>query len=894
MPVQSIALYSFNRGIVSPLALARVDQERLALAAETMTNWVPRTLGSMMLRPGWQYLGSSASDAKARYLPFVFSTDDTALIELTNNLMRVWVDDALVTRPSVTTAVTNGNFDTNLTGWNSADEAGAQSAWGPGGYMFLSGDETETKAAKRWQLVIVSGGNIGVQHALRIVINRGPVVLRVGSTSGGDEYIHEVALDAGTHSLAFTPTGNFYIEFSSRLRRKTIVDSCNIEAAGVLTLPTQWAEADLAKIRHDQSGDVVFVACDGYQQRRIERRANNSWSLVQYLADDGPFRIPNLGTTTLTPSFTLGDIAVTSSVPLFRAEHNGALFRITTFGQKILLGIGEENKFTDAIKVTGSGTQRAFTINISGTFVATLTLQRSLESDAGTWVDVTTYTTPQTISYNDGLDNQEAWYRIGVKTGNYTSGSIVVTMIYSYGSVDGVVRITGIASSTEASAGVITRLGNYGVPTEDWAEGEWSDYRGYPTAVGFHEGRLFWSGLNRVWGSVSDDYHSFDPEYEGDAGPISRTIGSGPVDTINWLLSLQRLIVGAEGSEQVCKSSSLDTPLTNTDFSMKQASGYGSAQVEAVKLDKTGIYVQRGGTRVMLIAIGSDGEYGSTDLTVLVPEICESGAVRIAVQRKPDTRLHCVLADGTVAMMVFDDLENTIAWLKLETDGFVEDAVVIPGSGTYAEDAVYYHVNRTINGATKRYLEKWAIESECRGETLNKQADSFITYSGVATATITGLDHIEGETVIVWGGGKDIGSYTVTGGQITGLSEAVTSAVIGLPYTAQWKSAKLAYASGLGTALLQKKRLSHLGVILANTHAQGLKYGPSFDYMDDLPLMESGAEVGADTVHTSYDEEMFEFPGEWDTDSRLCLQAQAPRPCTILAAVLPVETHDKH
>lgn len=97
----------------------------------------------------------------------------------------------------------------------------------------------------------------------------------------------------------------------------------------------------------------------------------------------------------------------------------------------------------------------------------------------------------------------------------------------------------------------------------------------------------------------------------------------------------------------------------------------------------------------------------------------------------------------------------------------------------------------------------------------------------------------------------------------------------------------------MGSALVQKKRIEHLGVILSNTHFQGLTYGPSFDDLSPLPKMKDGTATAEDTVHTSFDEPAFEFEGTWDTDSRLCLQASAPRPCTILAAIIPVETHDK-
>jgi hypothetical protein len=179
-----VTLYALNRGIVSRLGLARQDVKRLAMAAQTQTNWMPRVLGSMMLRPGLQYLGATYTNSAARYLRFLFATDDTALLELTDSLMRVWIDDALLTRPAVTSAITNGTFTANIVGWTDDDEAGAVSQWAVGGYMQLTGDGSAR--AIREQQVTVAGGNVGVEHGIRIVILRGPVYVRIGSTSGGD------------------------------------------------------------------------------------------------------------------------------------------------------------------------------------------------------------------------------------------------------------------------------------------------------------------------------------------------------------------------------------------------------------------------------------------------------------------------------------------------------------------------------------------------------------------------------------------------------------------------------------------------------------------------------------------------------------------------------------
>jgi len=203
---RTLPLVSFNRGLVSRLGVSRADVKRIALSARRMTNWMPRVLGSMSLRPGLGYIGATRNNAQVRTLEFTFSTTDKALLELTDSTLRVWVNDALVTRVSVATAVVNGDFTTNLANWTDNDEAGAVSQWVSPGYMELVG--TGTNAAIRDQQVTVAAGDLNKEHALRIVVARGPVALRVGSTSGGEQYIDETTLYEGNHSLTFTPTGH--------------------------------------------------------------------------------------------------------------------------------------------------------------------------------------------------------------------------------------------------------------------------------------------------------------------------------------------------------------------------------------------------------------------------------------------------------------------------------------------------------------------------------------------------------------------------------------------------------------------------------------------------------------------------------------------------------------
>lgn len=891
--------YAFNRGLISALALARVDLKRTALSAAIQNNWMPRSLGSMMLRPGLGYLGATAGNLSPRYVEFIRSLDAMHLLEFTDGGMRIWTNDAPITRAAVSTAVAGGDFPSAASlaaNWTDNDEAGGTSAWIAGGYMGLTGNGTA--AAIRDQQVSVALADRGIEHALLIVIQRGPVVLRVGSSSGGDEYINQVTLGAGVHSLAFTPTGaSFYIRFLSRLKRIVLVDSCNIEAAGTISIASPYGASNLDYIRANTdslSVDVMFVGCRTLQQRRIERRAEGrSWSIVLYQPEDGPFRTENTSTQTMAPSAISGNGTLTSSIAFFRSTHVGALFRVASVGQTVSKSMTVLNDATNAIRVTGVGTDRSFTIVLSGLTATgnTVILQRSFDNAIWTAVATKTWVADTTEAYADGLDNQIVYYRLICTV--YAAGATDASLTITTGSITGVCRVTAYTSPLVVDIEILTDFG--GTSASDiWSEGLWSDYRGWPSSGTLYEGRLEWGGFDSVVLSVSDAFDSFDPDTVGDSGPINRTIGSGPMDTINWALPLQRLILGAQMAEHSVRSTAFDEPLTPSNFNRKKASTRGSAPVQALHLDSRGMYVGRSGSRLYELAFdGETMDYASKDLTILNPEVCKPRIVRMAIQMQPDVRIHCILSNGTVAALVYDHAEQVMCWVTADSPGaggVIEDVCVLPGTAGAAEDQVYYAVRRTINGASVCLLEKWALEEECQGTfstnaDLNKQADSFIVFTNApASTTVSGLSHLIGEDVIVWQDGVcpedadgDPQTYTVDAAGTITLDTAATTGVVGLGYDARFKSAKL------GQTLGKHKNIDHLAPVLYNTHAKGLEMGQDFDVMDNLPLVYQGAPVDPDRVYETYDEDNQEAPGKWDTDARVCLRATAPRPCTVLA-----------
>jgi len=950
MSIGEKVLLAFNRGVVSKRGLARLDLERMSMSAAQQTNWMPRVLGSMMLRPGMKMIDQMYSEDRpngnlTRQMPFVFGVDDTTLIEFGSERgigadqrgkLRFRVNDVLLVRPTVSTTIPDGDFTSTFTfsQWNDDSDLGATAAIGSAATPNFTCNLTGTgdAFAKITQEISVAGPDQGVEHSMDLHVITEFVRLRIGTTVNGDELVRETNLGQGRHNIAFIPPGaSFWIELANSSNYTAVCDDCEIfqSVQQIVQFETGWNdEDDIAAVRWSQSGDVIYVISRNLNMQKIERRGyidpngvvvRNSWSLVAYGPEDGPFQTLSTDGSTVTVSAIEGDIQVQSSADIFDAsmapdEHRaGVLIRVASQGQVVTEAVNAADEFSPTIRVTGNGEARRFGIIIENMppGIGTITVQFSIGSDSGPFNDLTPqYTSNTNTTFLDEQDGQIIFYRIGVKAGDFTAGPINCTLSYTGGSRTGIARMTGFTTSKLIDAYVIEPFGSL-LASKDWELGEWSGFDGFPSTVDIHENRLWFAGNDRIYGSVSDNYESFDDETEGDSGPINRNIGSGPIRIINWLKSFGRLLLGtSENAADVdaarmdgnhplgVRSSSFDEALTPTNFNIKT-------------IASKGVFVDRTLQRLYELSYDSAGaDYLSVDLSIFAPDYNDAGIRQIAVQMKPDVRVHCVRNDGTVGVLIYDRLENVICWCEviLGVDTVqsrlwtVDDVAILPGT---VEDQVYYTVSHQ-RVAARKYLLKWALESEAVGGNNNYLGDAWGQYTGVPVSTVNvttdatpalriDSGHLDDADVSIWADGADKGLARVDSSgdiDLSLLTGAPFSNVIwGLPYTALFKSAKLGTLDGIG--LLERKKVNKIGFIASDLHYQGLQYGPDFSNLSDLPLVEQGQDTPADTIWEDYHEDNFPFGGEWIPDSRICLQAATPRPATILAAIAEFESVEK-
>jgi hypothetical protein len=889
MAATSLGRFALNAGEVSRLALARTDLQKLRAACEVQSNFLPRVLGPCELRPGTRQLDRTRNDEAAKLIEFFFDEATTDLLVLTPFIMRICTNGAFLNRVAVTAAIANGTFATDLSGWADADEGGATSSWLPESAMALLG--TGINYARRDQVVTVA--EPGVEHALRIHITHGVVSLQVGQSVGDNTYI-DATLYAGWHSLAFIPSGDFWVRLGANKIWPSVVKSVAVESASQVEVPTPWGAADLQNIFYDQSQDVIFVACLHVQQQRIERRSQRSWSVVVYQADDGPFRLPNITDITLAPAGITGNVPLVASRPFFKPGHLGALFQVTHQGQNAQATLGGGNQFTASVRVSGLKPQRDIALVLTGTFVATVTLQQSIGVE-GNWTDNASVTAPTSQTFNDGLDNQVIFYRAGIKSGQYTSGTAFASLVYGGSIQVGVGRVSAVDGNTVVHIDVLKDFARTDATT-DWSEGSWSGYRGWPACLAFHDGRLFQGEGVAIQGSVSDAYASYDPTTIGDAGPINRSITTGGDDGIRWLISLQRLIAGTAAQEVSIRSDAFDAPLTPTAFVARDCSTRGATRVRPLKVDSIGVFVGRDAKRVYKLVIEAQfGDYRAHELTRLKQEMCFPGVVDVAVQRNPDTRMWFVLADGRCAVCTYDEEDDVAAWTEFVTapGDKIERVAVLPGTD---EDEVYFVVARQFGVTTRRFIELLAKRTDCQGELLNRTSDCHVVYGGPPTSLIV-VPHLAGKGVVIWGDGSPRATLAnpvtvgVTGNVVI-PGPPVSNAVIGLAYAGNIKTAKLADIAERGTALTMPKKVARVGLVMANVPWQGLRLGRSFDHLTALPATYRGRPLGDGEVLVDYDDVPGPFSGGWNPDSRVCLNVNSPYCATIMALTIDIDTNE--
>ena len=314
----------------------------------------------------------------------------------------------------------------------------------------------------------------------------------------------------------------------------------------------------------------------------------------------------------------------------------------------------------------------------------------------------------------------------------------------------------------------------------------WGD--SYPSVCCAYQGRLMLAASEgrgqTIWGSNPGNWYDFDKTgAEADGLDLTMTDHG----EIQWMSGHKQLVVGTtQGIYYVGP----DGPgvegggslFREGNIGVFRQSGHGNRKVQATVANDMTIHTSYEGDRIRGISNSNENQgWVSSDLTMVARNVVV-GVKRLCWANYPQPMIYAITDTGKLLTGVFDPHAGIIGWSRHDTAGEFRDICMVHENGY---ESVYVIVRRK-NGtmleqfAGPDYFDKafggWQVHMDCGIER------SFTT----PVTVVTGLEHLEGEEVLVYSQignvGRQQGPYTVEGGQIT-VDLASTIHKVGIPFT---------------------------------------------------------------------------------------------------------------
>ena len=705
--------------------------------------------------------------------------------------------------------------------------------------------------------------------------------------SAGSDETNPIRLVAFNYST----TTSYTLEFGHQYLRFFSNGELVLSGGNPLKLTTPYPGTEIYDLQFQAIGDFIYITHQDYKPVRLVRNSDTNWTFNQTFDWTWP-ALQDINDTgiTITPSGTSGSITMTASAALFNSLHVGSYWMIGHYRDNSQIERDLTSSGTSSA-VRGSGQWSVTTFGVWGAGTLFLEISR----DAGS----TYHTLRSWDSQTSGQQNVSAF---GDASGNTLyrlryagtgTGSARAYLEMSDNFVKGLVQITGFTSSTVVTATVKRGLLKTAA-TAFWAEGAWSDFRGYPRAVTIHMQRVCYGGTSfqpqTIWSSAIDDFENFQTGVL-DTDAVIFSLASTTRQTIQWLASQgHRLLAGTTSEEHVITAAEGEGVFTPSNApTARRQTAHGSAHLPAVLVNDDIMFVQRQGRKIREFSYTFERDkYVAPDMTLLAEHISKGGIREVAFQEAPDPILWVVNGIGELAGMTYEADYQVRGWHRSVTDGFFESVCV---QHRQDFDETWCVVRRTINGTTRRYIERFDPQYRDILDNANKSdwfyVDCGVFYAPASPTTIlTGLGHLEGETVVAVVDGNFVPPRVVTGGQITVPIAVQNKASVGLPYIAELRPLGIEVSGRDGSSQGRKFYTSELTVTLYNSLGGEVETAPgewtviptraTDDPMDSSPPVINGA---IDVY----------IAGSYQDSMEIAVRQTQPMPLTILSLTPRIE-----
>lgn len=585
----------------------------------------------------------------------------------------------------------------------------------------------------------------------------------------GTRYVGRTKADAEARIMPFifNEDDTLILEWTNLLLRFWRAEALvQASGGGDFELATPYPLADVTKLQFVPSADRVYLVDGVRQPQRLNRFALDNWTIEDTPFEKGPFKAQNTDESLhIKASGVTGTVTLTADFDIFQAGHVGAFFHLTEADQ--------DDVPYWAAQAGGSVGQR-------------------YRNDGKVYEIV--------VAGGDGFAGVNPPFH---ERGKWKSGFNDAVYLFIHDGA-GIVQITAVTDPRTATATVVSDAGGLELPatvtqgsgTYRWRAPLWSGVDGWPAAIAGYQARHWYGGApaspRTLVASATGAIRQFKPSTLAD-GSFNFDLPSGlrRLSRIKWIEPGGRLIYAGTGSEEIAaRSTGEGQGLTIESTRFDPDSARGSSGVHPVNIDGRPVFVGPDGRQLYgLRYVFEDDRNVADPLTIAARHILAPGVKWMAWQSTPWRILWLGLTDGSLVSFTYYPDEQVFGFGKhaLGGDGAAEWGAVKPkDDGT--EEELWLVVRRTIGGQTVRHLEimerPFGIDSGADDPPALEDAwhlMAAVRYQGAATGTITGLDHVEGETVSAW---TELGGFTglvVTGGAVTlPNGKEVTSAIVGL------------------------------------------------------------------------------------------------------------------
>ena len=242
-------------------------------------------------------------------------------------------------------------------------------------------------------------------------------------------------------------------------------------------------------------------------------------------------------------------------------------------------------------------------------------------------------------------------------------------------------RITEYVSPTVVYAYTNSQYNLPSDPVTDWYESAFSDRRGWPCSVTYHQDRLIFGGTpswpSGIWASRVGQYNNFNVGTGLDDESIFVTLLSQQRQQICTLVSSDNLQILTNSGEWAISSK----PLTPSSIEIKQHTSVGSVATRYLppqKIEGATVFISATEQDIRELTLDALGEnYNARDLCTQAKHLMNTPT---DISYNENTRqLFVVMTDGNMAVLNQNSALGISAWTRYKTDGTFKSVATIAG-----------------------------------------------------------------------------------------------------------------------------------------------------------------------------------------------------------------------